>query len=234
MQRFLLQEFRGKHVEHVAVLGQDRPCLVVRGLDQLAYLVVDVAGHLVAVIRLGAHGAAQERVAVLGAVAHRSQFGTHAVLGDHRARDFGGLLDIGNRSGGRLAEHQLLSGPTTHGEHESGDHFRPGHQALIVLGHRHRVPAGASTGQDRHFVDRLNVRHRPRRQGVPTLVIGGDLLLCLADDPALTTRATDDAVDCLLQRGPGDDGPVLAGREQGGFVDHVGQVSAGHAHGALG
>ena len=213
MQRFLFQEFRGKHVEHVAVLGQDRPCLVVRGFDQLAYLVVDVAGHLVAVIRLGAHGAAQEWVAVFGAVAHRTQFGAHAVLGDHRARDLGGLLNIGDRSGGRLAEHQLLSGPTTHGEHESGNHFRPGHQALVVLGYRHRVPTGAAAGQDRNFINRLDIGHRPRRQGVAALVVGGDLLLRLADDPTLATRAADDPVDGLFQRGPGDDGPVLAGRK---------------------
>ena len=213
VQCFLLQEFRGQHVEHVAVLGQDRPRLVVRGLDQLADLVIDVAGDFVAVISLGTHSAAQERIAVLGAVAHRTQFGTHAVLGDHRARNLGRLLNIGDRTGGRLPEHQLLGGPATHGEHESGDHFRPGHQALVILGYRHRVPTGAAAGQDRNFINRLDIGHRPRSQGVAALVVGGDLLLRLADDPTLATRAADDPVDGLFQRGPGDDGPVLAGRK---------------------
>ena len=213
MQCFLLQEFRGQHVEHVAVLGQDRPRLVVRGLDQLTDLVIDVTGDFVAVVGLGTHGAAQERIAVLGAVAHRTEFGTHAVLGDHRARNLGGLLNIGDRTGGRLPEHQLLGGPATHGEHESGDHFRPGHQALVILGYRHRVPTGAAAGQDRNFINRLDIGHRPRRQGVAALVVGGDLLLRLADDPTLATRAADDPVDGLFQRSPGDDGPVLAGRE---------------------
>ena len=95
MQRLLLQQLAGQHVEHVAVLGEDLPRLGVRGLDQLAHLVVDDLRDLVAVVGLGAHGAAEERVTVLGAVPHRTQLGAHAVFGDHRAGDLGGLLDIG-------------------------------------------------------------------------------------------------------------------------------------------
>lgn len=60
VQRLLLQEFTGQDVEDIAVLGEDRPRLGVGGLNQLADLVVDVAGDLVAVVRLGAHRAAQE------------------------------------------------------------------------------------------------------------------------------------------------------------------------------
>ena len=65
-------------------------------------------------------------------------------------------------------------------------------------------------------------------------MVGGDLLLVLADDAALAARSTDDAVDGLLERGAGDDGAVLAGGQQGGLVDDVGQVGAGHADRALG
>ncbi len=185
-------------------------------------------------VGLGAHGAAQERVAVLGAVAHRAQLGAHAVLGDHGPGDLGGLLDVGHRAGGGLAEHQLLGGAATHGEHQPGDHLRAGHQALVVLGHGDGVATGAAARQDGDLVDRLDVGHRPRRKGVSTLVVGGDLLFLLADDAALAARAADDAVDRLLQRRAGDDGAVLACGEQRGLVDDVGQVSAGHADGPLG
>ena len=65
-------------------------------------------------------------------------------------------------------------------------------------------------------------------------MVGGDLLLVLADDAALAARPADDAVDGLLQRGAGDDRAVLAGGQQRGLVDDVGQVGAGHADGALG
>ena len=171
---------------------------------------------------------------MLGAVADRAELGAHAVLGDHRAGDLGGLVDVGRRAGGRLAEHQFLGRAATHREHQPRDHLRAGHQALVVLGHRHGVSAGAAAGQDRHLVDGLDVGHRPGRQGVAALVIGGDLLLVLADDPALAARTTDHAVDRLLERGAGDDGAVLPGGEQRGLVDDVGQVGAGHADGALG
>ena len=66
------------------------------------------------------------------------------------------------------------------------------------------------------------------------LVVGGDLLLGLADHPALSPGTADHPVDGLLQCGAGDDRPVLPGGEQRGLVDDVGEVGAGHADGALG
>jgi hypothetical protein len=171
---------------------------------------------------------------VFGAVAHRAQLGAHAVLGDHRAGDLGRLLDVGDRTGGGLAEHQFLSGAATHCEDQPGDHLRAGHQTLVVLGHRDRVPAGTAAGQDGDLVDRFDIGHRPGGQGVSALVVGGDLLLQLADDAALAARSADDAIDGLLQRRPGDDGAVLPGGQQRRLVDHVGQVCPGHPDGALG
>ena len=41
VQSFLLEQLAGERVEHVAVLGEDLPRLGVRGLDELANLVVD-------------------------------------------------------------------------------------------------------------------------------------------------------------------------------------------------
>ncbi|CAM3884808.1 hypothetical protein MYFR107205_29655 [Mycolicibacterium frederiksbergense] len=171
---------------------------------------------------------------MFGAVADRAELGTHAVFGHHGTGDLGGLLDIGDRTGGRLAEHQFLGGPPAHREDQPRDHLRAGHQALVVLGHRHGVTAGAATRQDGDLVDRLDIGHRPGRQGVAALVVGGDLLLVLADDAALAARTTDDPVDGLFQRRAGDDGAVLAGGQQRPLVDDVGQIGTGHPDGALG
>ncbi|CAG7113321.1 hypothetical protein PICSAR202_03872 [Mycobacterium avium subsp. paratuberculosis] len=234
VQRLLLQQLARQRVEDVAVFGEDLPGLSVGGLDQLADLVVDVTGDLVRVVGLGAHGAAEERVAVFRTVFDRTEFGAHAELGDHRAGDLGGLLDVGHRAGGRLAEDQLLGGAATHREHQLRDHLRAGAQALVLLGHRDRVPAGAAARQDRHLVDGFDVGHRPGRQRVAALVVGGDLLFLLADDAALAARPADHPVDRFLQSGAGDDGAVLACGQQRRLVDHVGQVGAGHADGALG
>ncbi|CAM3128500.1 hypothetical protein MYSI104531_19690 [Mycobacterium simiae] len=234
VQGLLFQQLAGQRVEYVAVFGKDLPGLGVGRLDEFADLVVDVASHLVRVVRLRTHGAAQEGVAVLGAVFDRTELGTHAEFGDHRTRGLGGLLDVGYRAGGRLAEHQLLGRASAHREHQLRNHLRAGAQALVLFGHRDGVPAGAAARQDRHLVHRVDVGHRPRRQGVPALVVGGDLLLLLADDPALAAWTADHPVHRLLQGGPGDHGAVLTSGQQRRLVDHVGQIGAGHADGPLG
>ena len=105
-------------VQDVAVLDQDLPRLVVRGLDQPPDLVVDRRGDLLGVVALCDHLAAQERLAVAGAELERAEPLAHAVLGDHAAGDRGGLLDVVGRAGGRLVEDQLLGGPAAeqHGQ----------------------------------------------------------------------------------------------------------------------
>jgi len=58
-------------------------------------------------------------------------------------------------------------------------------------------------------VHRVEVRAAPRRQRVPALVVGGDLLLLVGSSPGLALGAGDDPVDRLLQRGRGDEPAVL-------------------------
>ncbi len=81
---------------------------------------------------------------------------------------------------------------------------------------------------------RGGVRQRPGDQRVPALVVRGDLLLLVAHHPGPTLRAGDHPVDRLLQGVVGDRPLVLAGGEQRGLVDHVGQVGAAEARGAPG
>ena len=199
-ERLLLEELEDEVVEDVAVGVEDLPRLGVRGLDELAHLLVDLVRDLERVVGLVAHRAAEERVALLAAVAHGAEPRAHAVLGDHRARDLGGLVDVGGRARGRLVEHQLLGAASAHREHQPADHLGAGHEALVVLGDDQRVAAGAPARQDRELVDRLQVGHRPRGERVAALVVGGDLLLLLGDDLALAARPADHAVDRLLQR----------------------------------
>ncbi|CNV38033.1 Uncharacterised protein [Mycobacterium tuberculosis] len=83
VQGLLFQQLAGQSVQHVAVFGQDFPRFGMRRLDKLADLFVDLAGDLVGVVRLGAHGTSEERVAVFGAVFDRAQLGAHSKFGDH-------------------------------------------------------------------------------------------------------------------------------------------------------
>ncbi|COZ28242.1 Uncharacterised protein [Mycobacterium tuberculosis] len=62
MQGLLFQQLAGQSVQHVAVFGQDFPRFGMRRLDKLADLFVDLAGDLVGVVRLGAHGTSEAPV----------------------------------------------------------------------------------------------------------------------------------------------------------------------------
>ena len=233
-QCLLLEQVGGEHVESVAVLRQDRPRLGMCELDEPAHLVIDLAGHIGGVFGLGAHRPAEERIALVVAVAHRTQPGTHAVLGDHRTGDLGGLVDVARRTGGGFLEDQFLGGSSAHSHDQPRDHLRARHQVLVLFGHGQRVTAGASAGQDGDLVYGVEIGHRPRGQRVTALVVGDDLLLVFADDVTLAARPAHHPVDSLFERLGGDHGLVLTGGEQRGLVDDVGQVGTRHAGGAFG
>ena len=176
----LLDQLEHDVVEHVAVLDQDLPGLVVRELDQRAHLAVDLGGDRVGVVPLVAHRAAQERLVAAGAVLDGAELGAHAVLGDHGPGQRRGLLDVVAGTGGGLVEDELLGGPAAQRVRQGVDHLGAG-LGVLVLGRQHqRVTERAAARQDRHLVHRRGVRQRPGDQRVAALVVGGDLLLVVA------------------------------------------------------
>ena len=153
-------------VERVAVLDQDLPRLVVRGLDQVAHLGVDVGGDVFGVVALMAVVAAEERLGVARAVLDRAELGAHAVLGDHRPGQLRGLLDVVGRAGRRLVEDQLLGGATAERVDELVEDLRAGLGVAVFERQHQRVPERTAARQDRHLVHGVEVRHRPRGQRV--------------------------------------------------------------------
>ena len=97
-------------VELLAVLDQDVLGLLVRGLDDAADLVVDLARDLVGVVGLGRELAAQERLPVVVAEHARAELLAHAEAHDHLLGRRGDLLEVVGRAGGDLAEDDLLGG----------------------------------------------------------------------------------------------------------------------------
>ena len=233
-QRLLLQKLLGHAVEVVAVLGQNFVGLLVRRVEQVLQLLVDLRRNLLGVLDGTAATHVRERVALLLAELHGTQLRGEAVLGEHGARDLGGVFDVGGRARGRGTEDEFFGGAPAHGEDEAGEHLVAGVETLVVFLGGHRVPAGAAAGQDCHLVHTLNVLERPRGERVTALVVGGDLLFVLGDDLGLAARAAHHAVGGLLERVRGDHVAADAGGEQRGLVEHVGQIRAGHAGGALG
>src|SRR5690625_6504514 len=67
------------------------------------------------------------------------------------------------------------------------------------------MTTSATTGQDGHLVDALNILQCPRRQGMSALVVGSDLLFLLRNHLGLTAWSTHDAVGGFFQCVSGND-----------------------------
>ena len=232
-QGLLLQQFFGQNVQVVPVFTQD----VVGGVLGLVHQHADVFIHdccdLFGWLELSATATANEWVALFLTELHRTHARAHAVFHDHGLGDLRRHLNIGGGAGGRVAEDQFLGCASTHGEHKPGEELRAVVHALVVFLGSHRVPASAAASQDRNLVDPLDVLHRPRSQGVATLVVGGDLLFVLRNDLGAATWAADHAVGGFFQRVGGNHVAFHTRGQQGGFVQHVFQVRTGHTGGAL-
>src|SRR3954453_4188379 len=110
LDRLALEQQLGDRLQALAMLGQDVACDLVRALDDAADLVVDLARDLVAVVRLRAELAPEERLPVVVPEDARAELLSHAEAHDHllgRRRD---LLEVVRRARGDLAEDDLLRG----------------------------------------------------------------------------------------------------------------------------
>ncbi len=181
-----------------------------------------------------AHVAAQERLGVGVAQLDRAEGVGHAVLGDHRAGQAGGLLDVVAGTGGRVVEDHLLGRAPTEHVGELVEHLRAGLGVLVLVGQHHRVAEGPAARQDRDLVHRVGARQRRGHQGVSALVVGGDQLLLLAHQPRAALRTGDDPVDRLVEGVVGDQLLVVARGQQRSLVEDVGEVGAGEAGRAAG
>ena len=233
-QRFLLQQLGSQGVEVVPVLAQHVVGHLLGLVHQHAHLVVDLIGHALGRLVTALAAAADERVSVVLAVLHGAHNRAHAVLHHHRAGDVRCHLNIRRSAGGRVAEDQFFGCAAAHGEDQAGEQFGAVVHALVVLRGGHGMATGTATREDRHLVDAVDVLHRPSRQRVAALVVGGDLLLVLRDNLRAAARATHHAVGGLFQRVSGNHIAFHAGGQQGGLVQHVLQVRTGHARGTLG
>ena len=102
-------------------------------------------------------------------------------------------------------------------------------EELVLLRHRDRVAERLAAADDRDLVDRVGVLEVVADDRVAHLVVGGDQPLLLAHDPGLLLRAGDHAHDPLFELDLGDLALAVAGGEQRGLVDEVGEVGAGEA-----
>ena len=224
-----LHQGEDEGVQHVAVEVEDVVRLLLGGADEQLDLLVDDPGHLLGVVALVTHVAAHERLRAGLAELDGAEPLAHAVLRDHRPGQRGRLLDVVAGTGGDVVEDQLLGRHPTHHVGELVEHLRARLGVLVLVGQHHRVAQRPAARQDRHLVHGVAARHRRGDQGVAALVVGREQLLLLVHQAGALLRPGDDAVDGLLERGVVDQLGVLARGQQGGLVEHVGQVGAGEA-----
>src|SRR5438105_8904995 len=112
LDRFFGLEVLGELDELVAPLGEDLLGTLVAGIDEAVHFLVDLAGDLFAVIPLLAQVAAEEDELFLVAEGERTELLGHAPLGDHAARELGGLADVVGGARGDVAEDELFRDPT--------------------------------------------------------------------------------------------------------------------------
>ena len=83
----------------------------------------------------------------------------HAELGDHRARDVGGALQVVLRAGRDLAERDLLGRAAAEQHRELAEQIAARHQVAILERQLHRVAERAEAAlHDRDLVHRVEVR----------------------------------------------------------------------------
>ena len=161
-QGFLLQQGRGQLVQVVTVIAQDVIGLLVRALEQVAHLLINLGGNLIGVIDGATATHLAEGIALLLAVLHGAQVRGEAVLGEHGTSNLGGVFNIGRRTGGRRTEDQLLGRAAAHGKDQAGEELVAGVHALVVFLGGHGVAAGSAASQDGDLVHALNILERPR------------------------------------------------------------------------
>ena len=165
---------------------------------------------------------------------HHADAITHAVVGDHGAGGLGGLLDIVGRAGRGVAEDDLLGHAPAHAVDEVVQQLVACLVEAILGGHDHRVAQRAPARQDRHLRDGVRVVQGGGGQRVAALVVGGHRLVVVVHDARALLRASDDAVDGLVDGALVDETHVGSRGQQGCLVEDVGQVRAGEPGGALG
>src|SRR3954452_24568119 len=194
-----VEEDLGDAVELLATLGEDLLGGLVRFLDDAADLVVDLASDLVRVVGLRRELPAEERLRAVMAEDARAEALGHAEAHHHLLGRLGHLLEVIGRSGGDLAEDDLLRGAPAEGHRHRVGELRPGGEELVLGREGDRVAERLPTTDDRDLVDRIGVRQQVPDDRVPKLVIGGDEPLLLRHHPALLLRTGDHAHDPFLE-----------------------------------
>ena len=147
----------------------------------------------------------------------------------------GHLLDVASGSSGHLgvAEDHGLSGSTAKGPHDPGPQLGPTHKHLLFIGGKPGEALGLTAGNQGDLLDRVMGLDQGAHQGMANFVIGNQTLAAAIGE-GFALHAGDDPIDGVINFGEGCGVLAAAGREDGGFVEQVGEVCTRETRGAAG
>ena len=172
---------------------------------------------------------AQEDRLVLLAVGDRTEHVAHPPFAHHLARQLGGLLDVVLRSGAGFVVDQAFSRVAAHGDRDPVHQPSLAARIVVFLRQRERDAEGVPVRHHGHLVERVGVVEVVVQQRVAGLVVGGHLTFLGLHHLGAPRHPHHDLVAGILEVDHFHPLLVLARRQQGRFVDDVGQIGARHA-----
>ena len=192
-----------------------------------ADFLVNKLGAFITVVAVFGSDVSQKRGNRLLPVGPGTQLVAHAEIANHLVGNFRGPLQIVLGSGGNIAESQLFGHPAAKQDGNLVQQLQLGSQKLLLHRQLQSVAQGSyAPGNDGNLVHRLAGRYGYGNQGMAGFMVGNPVLLLLAHGVMLLFRTGDNPLDGIFKIFGGHSFPPAAGREDGRFIGHVGQVGA--------
>ena len=208
--------------------------LGVTALHDLAHRIVDLAGKAIGAVVTGHQITAEKHLLVAGFKGHLAQI-AHAKAGHHLAGDGGHLLDVtaGTRGDLGVAKYHIFGGTAPQGTHDPGTQLGPTHQHLLLIGGEPGEALGLATGNQGDLLHRVVGLHQGAHQGMANFVVGDQAFATtIGEGLALHTR--DHPIHGVINFRECGGFLAAPGREDGGFVEQVGEIRPREARCAAG
>ncbi len=206
----------------------------VAALHHRTHLLVDLLGNRIGHVTAGHQIAAQEHLLSTTLKCNRTKI-RHTKTRHHLAGHRGHLLNIAASTCGHffVAEDHVFSSTATKGTHDSRFQLSARHQHLLFVRREPGQTLRLSPGDQRHFLHGVMGFDKGAHEGMTHFVISNQTLAASIGE-GLTLHARDDAINRIVDFAEADGVFTTAGREDGRFVQQVGQIRTSESGGPTG
>ncbi len=176
---------------------------------------------------------AKENHLFLAAKGTRPQLFAHAVGGNHLLGQVGSIFKVLGSASGHLIEYDLLGQPAAHRDGYLGLELGIGGNIAVFSGQLLGITASHAAGNNGYLVNRVGLGQHFGHQGMPGLMIGGDLFFMGTDLATLALWPGNNTVDRFFQVDHFNNLLAAAGRQDSALIHQIRQVGAGKPDGLL-